>query len=409
MSGTLRVKLGRVAVGELVNILGDYNIFAFAEEYIDDYQRPILSQSLIGPDGHPRRKIPRTHVITPPFFANLLPESDGLLRSMIARQYEIKPTRDFPFLAHLGTDLPGAVEIEILGDFDEAREAQPQREQLPLPQTDIRFSLAGMQLKFSVSMRHERLTLPAQGNNSRWIIKLPTATRPYLPENEFYMMSLAAEMGLNVPQIRLVDLSTIEGLPENLPELHEDEPNLVYAIERFDRGPNGARTHYEDLNQIADQWPDKKYDNKPTHWVAGVVRTLCSTYDVDEFLARLTFGICIGNNDMHLKNWAVSYPNGRQAVLSPMYDFLCTTHYFNGAPLALTVGGERSFSRIDMSRMEELAKRAAISVARTRVVVRETVEKLRISWPAIRSRIPHQDLIESVEKNFARVPLMQLK
>jgi serine/threonine protein kinase HipA of HipAB toxin-antitoxin module len=32
---------------------------------------------------------------------------------------------------------------------------------------------------------------------------------------------------------------------------------------------------------------------------------------VDELVRRLVFGVCTGNNDMHLKNWALTYPGGR--------------------------------------------------------------------------------------------------
>jgi serine/threonine-protein kinase HipA len=250
MPGTLAVRLGATRVGELTNIAGDSNLFAFSDAYLEDAARPVLSQSLIDPSGRPRRRIPRTHVVAPAFFSNLLPEPDGLLRAMVASQYRIKSTRDFPFLHALGSDLPGAVEIEALGELRESPERFPDRGELPTTTTPLRFSLAGLQLKFSVSMSRNRFTLPARGEGSHWIVKLPTNAYSRLPENEYHVMRFAAAIGLNVPATRLVDLSEIDGLPQDLPELPLAEPRLAYAIERFDRGPNGARTHYEDLNQI---------------------------------------------------------------------------------------------------------------------------------------------------------------
>ena len=99
-----------------------------------------------------------------------------------------------------------------------------------------------------------------------------------------------------MPPVELIDIDAVEGLPADLPALRADEPRLAYAIARFDRAPNGERTHCEDFNQIADQQPQDKYDGKATHWIANVVATLCESADVDELVRRLVFGVCTGNN-----------------------------------------------------------------------------------------------------------------
>jgi serine/threonine-protein kinase HipA len=405
MPGALEVWLSDDRVGTFTNLPGDYNLFAFDEAYLEDENSPVLSQSLIAQSGKPIRRVPRTHRVAPPFFANLLPDEDGLLRGIIARQYNINRTRDYPFLQTLGLDLPGAVITRSTDPLmDEGQELDKEHVQHPL-----RFSLAGAQLKFSASMVANRLTLPLNGLGGYWIVKIPTNAFPRLPENEFAIMGLAKALGLNVPQIELVDLDQIDGLPQDLPGLRADEPRKAYAIRRFDRGTDGARIHFEDLNQIAGQAPADKYEHKATHWVANVVSTLCPAEDLDEFVRRLVFGICIGNNDMHLKNWSVGYPDRRNARIAPLYDYVCSRLYYPKGQLALTVGGEREFERVDEDTLRAFANAAEISARRTLVVAGDLVERLHQTWPTFRSTISDPSLTEAVEKNLRVSPLMKLR
>jgi serine/threonine-protein kinase HipA len=65
----------------------------------------------------------------------------------------------------------------------------------------LRFSLAGVQLKFSGLMdRQEGLTIPDKGMGGNWIIKLPSMTHDHVPENEYAMMYMAKEIGMNSPK-----------------------------------------------------------------------------------------------------------------------------------------------------------------------------------------------------------------
>lgn len=66
-----------------------------------------------------------------------------------------------------------------------------------------------------------------------------------MPENEFSAMKLAQVIGVNIPEIKLVELRNLVNLPDiPLP----DEP-YAYAIRRFDRTDEG-RVHTEDFAQI---------------------------------------------------------------------------------------------------------------------------------------------------------------
>ncbi len=402
MPGALQVFLGDTRVGTFTNLTGDYNLFSFDQAYVDDPQRPVVSQSLIGQTGEPLAIVRRVQTIAPPFFANLLPEEGSLLRSIVARQYAINPRRDFPFLRALGADLPGAI---IIRDDDVDDAAEPTDAAI-LDEQPLRFSLAGVQAKFSATSLDKRLSIPTSGVGGSWIVKLPTNTFARLPENEFVVMSLARAVGLNVPDIRLVNLDEIDGLPRELPELRGDEPRIAYAIRRFDRAP-GKRIHAEDFNQIASVAPDKKYYAKPSHWIAQVTQALCPPDDVDEFVRRLIFGVCVGNNDMHLKNWGVVYPNGRDARLAPMYDSICTRAYYPTGQLALTIGEERTFEAIDIRALSRFAHRAELSDRRTMVLAAEVTGRLRTAWHDMRATIDNATLVDALERALAAVPLMR--
>src|SRR5580658_3294559 len=163
----LSVRLHGKQIGVINRLAGDRQIFAFEQDYIDDPQRPTLSLSFKSRTGGlvtALRPVPR-HV--PPFFSNLLPE--GQLREYLAKLADVNPEREFFLLAVLGADLPGALVIEPLeGD---AKEDDAHHDNADAVHDDdrphdavLRFSLAGVQLKFSAVMEASGgLTVPAGG------------------------------------------------------------------------------------------------------------------------------------------------------------------------------------------------------------------------------------------------------
>ena len=73
-------------------------------------------------------------------------------------------------------------------------------------QAPLRFSLAGVQLKFSALMgRHGGLTIPASGMGGDWIVKLPSPTHDKPSEKpELFQTSLAIPTSMaasNVPDL----------------------------------------------------------------------------------------------------------------------------------------------------------------------------------------------------------------
>ena len=204
----------------------------------------------------------------PPFFANLLPE--GHLRTYLANLADLNPEREFFLLAVLGADLPGALVVSPLGGDEqkgEAHGAAKEREDQP-PETALRFSLAGVQLKFSAVMEAAGgLTVPVDGVGGSWIVKLPSARYSAVLENEFVMLEPARRVGITVPANRLVDIAQIKGLPE---EAHTAGGKAL-AVQRFDRVPGGDPVHMEDFAQVFGLFPGDKYGRRSYANIASVL------------------------------------------------------------------------------------------------------------------------------------------
>ena len=72
-----------------------------------------------------------------------------------------------------------------------------------------KFSLAGVQMKFSMKEKDGRYNLVHSAVNDghealgEWIIKTPSTQHAYVPLNEFSAMQLAALAGIDMPETRL--------------------------------------------------------------------------------------------------------------------------------------------------------------------------------------------------------------
>jgi serine/threonine-protein kinase HipA len=402
---TLRVKLGNRLVGTITNVVTDKNIFVFDPGYIEDEDRPVLSLSYYDIE---RKLITRPHEVQrrlPPFFSNLLPERDGVLRDYLAQRAGISPEREFPLLWLVGADLPGAVIAEDsegqplppLEKKSETREAN--KEEV------LRFSLAGVQLKFSALGRGgKQLRIPAQGRDGQWIVKLPSPRFPKVPENEFAMMTLAREVGIDVPEFGLIPVSSIGSLPA---EFAEDKTN-AYFIRRFDRGPDGERIHAEDFNQIYGQYPEKKYEQYGYTGMAKDLWALLGEKGLTEFIRRIVFNAAIGNADMHLKNWSLLYRDGRTPTLSPGYDYVSTMRYLPERDLGLPLARTKDVSRLDDELLEKASVQAGVPRGLVKDVAHETARSFIQAWSQHKAGLPIDDLGRGkIDEQLRIVPLFK--
>lgn len=372
---TLEVLLGDTLVGALTHLGNELLIFAFDHRYVEAVaDRPTLSLGFKAAGGGLVENTRPTRVRLPPFFSNLLPEAH--LRDYLAARGGVHPDREFFLLWLLGADLPGAVVVRA-PDGAEPPRSEEASDRPATQDRPLRFSLAGVQLKFSALMETSKgLTLPIDGVGGDWIVKLPSPRFEAVAENEFAMMTLARAVGIDVPEVQLVNTSDIGGLPSNLPEAFGQS----LAVRRFDRRRD-ERIHIEDFAQVFRVYPERKYRNASFGSIARILWLEAGEQAVAEFTRRLVFMTMIGNGDAHLKNWSLIYPDGHTPALSPAYDLVSTVPYISGDRLALSLGDTRSFGEVNLDRIARFADRAGLPTRVLVRVARETAAAIRDRWP----------------------------
>lgn len=399
----LNVLLHGEEIGTLTRVPGDRNLFVFTEHYINNPERSTLSLSFKGVFGELMTDARPTQTRVPPFFANLLPE--GRMREYLAEKAEVNPNREFFLLWVLGRDLPGAIELHpadgVSWPEDATEEAQD-----ALHDGDnkavLRFSLAGVQLKFSaIKEASGGLAIPANGVGGSWIVKLPSTKYNGVPENEFVMMNLARRVGIEVPETELVPVDKIVGLPREMERAGEN----AFAIKRFDRSADGQRTHIEDFAQIFSVYPERKYRNASYRNIAEVIWTEIGELGIAEFIKRFVFNALIGNGDMHLKNWSMIYPDGRTALLAPAYDFLSTVPYLPNDSLALNFVDSKAFDSLTFDQFSRFGAKARLPEKLVLETAQETVQTFAEAWRDVDDFFIDQEVRKAVEAHLKTVPL----
>lgn len=398
----LQVLLYNHHIGTLTHLPGDKNLFTFNEDYIKNPTSPILSLSFKDAYGKIITNVKTTQTRLPPFFANLLPE--GELRDYLAKRANINPLHEFFLLWTLGQDLPGALTIQAVdqGDSlpfkpDTAKLRQEMKQEFPL-----RFSLAGVQLKFSaVEKINHGLTIPTDGVGGDWIIKLPHTVFHGVPENEYTMMELARRVGIDVPETHLLPINQLQGLPQGFEKLGD----TVFAIKRFDRTENGDGIHIEDFAQVFGVYPEKKYKHASYRNVAAVIQSEIGELGSIEFIKRFVFNALIGNGDMHLKNWSLIYKEKNKASLAPAYDFVSTILYLPEDNLALNFVDNRNFSSLTIDQFKRFATKTQLNEHLVIDTVQETVESFSKAWKMVKELPIKKDVHSAISKHLKTIPL----
>lgn len=378
MGSVLEVHLGDVQVGMLTREAGGRLRFLFTEDYAEMANRPTLSLSYEVAPGQLMSLAPRAYTgRLPPFFSNLLPE--GPLRDLLIHRAGVRPSNEFALLCALGEDLPGGVRVVDAGAVSDTTGHPADYEREDNGETPLRFSLSGVQLKMSAVLKADGgLTIPARGVGGDWIVKLPRMRWDKMPENEFAMMTLAGEIGIPVPEVRLVALDSVTGLPEELRDLSES----AFAIRRFDRRAGGVWVHMEDFAQVFGKFPAGKYEG---HSYANIAAALATTTangreESMAFVRRIVHSALIGNGDSHLKNWSVLYDDPVRPTLSPAYDLVLSIPYLPHDRLALGFGGSKRFRSFDDQRARRFARAAQLPFEAVRLECLETAERTMDAW-----------------------------
>ena len=400
---TLNVLLYGELIGTITDVGSDRSLFAFTERYIEDKNRPILSLGFKDALGELITEFRPYQTKLMPFFSNLLPEE--AMRKYLAERAGVNPEREFFLLWVLGKDLPGAISIE-----PEDGEALPPDVKKLLDSEEsgrlraLRFSLAGVQLKFSaVKQAAGGLTVPVDGAGGSWIVKFPWSSHEGVPENEFSMMALARLTGIDVPENKLIEIEDIENIPEGI----EKYGNTAFAIKRFDRGSDGAGIHIEDFAQIFGVYPQNKYKKASMRNIAEVIGIEGQESDIAEFTRRLVFNALIGNADMHLKNWSLIYNDPRTASIAPAYDFVSTIPYIPDENMALKVSRSKKFSDFTMDELSHLAAKARLPEKLVLDTAKETVSLFHQVWNKEKNNLALSNhVIKTIEQHLKTIPMV---
>lgn len=405
---TIDILIGDTAVGSITLMPGERTYFEFSESYIRNQNRPTLSLNFKTKTGI-QTNIQASRQRLHPFFSNLLPE--GKLRDYLSNKLGVNPRREFFLLAGLGSDLPGAAIAVPRGDFETLRNEASEDEISEEPYEDIdivtpmRFSLAGIQLKFSaIESASGGLTIPVTGDGGSWIIKLPSLRHDNLPETEYSMLLLAQRMGIKIPEFRLLRTNEIEGIPSDIDESFGES----LAIKRFDRPDGQKRTHIEDFAQVFGLRSNDKYNRASYDNIAEVLAFETEQEDFVEYIRRLVFMIATGNGDMHVKNWSLIYPDGIKPRLSPAYDFIPTIVYNPQDRLGLTLGGTKSFNNVDITNFLKLASRARMPESLVKSEVKKAIDEFDAVWRTTKFDLPlPKDYVRIIDKHIQNTKLIK--
>ena len=310
------------------------------------------------------------HLPTKAFFENLLPE--GSVKEILEEHSKSNIKGEFEFLKIYGEDCAGAFVITPQDNVP-LKPNQNLKKEIELETlygylnqnrslTDAivnneggHFSLAGAQDKIPVIIEDTKLFIPLGNIPTTDIVKPhvryfnSTKDSPY---NEYFCMKLARNVGLNVP-----DVDIIEG----------EYP--LYITRRFDRiEVDGVikRIHQQDFCQARGITSAKKYesDGGPTfasnyNLVKDV--SVAPIPDLNQLLMWFWFNLVIGNNDCHSKNLAFLQTNTGLRI-SPFYDLLSTTIYKEISPkFSYGVGKQMLWFKMSKKNLAMQVKEMGIS------------------------------------------------
>lgn len=397
---SLEISLYDQPIGVIAHLPGDRNLFTFHQHYIDDPAHPMLSLSFKDNMGNLITDPQQTRTRLSPFFANLLPE--GHMRDYLASQAGVHSQREFFLLAALGKDLPGAIKATPVGPFLGDEKKVDKSNRVTHNSHILRFSLAGVQLKFSALWETDgRLTIPIDGVGGSWIVKFPSAVYPHVPENEFFMMEMARKMGIDVPETKLIPIDQISGIPSGLKTIG----NHAFIIERFDRDLMGHGIHIEDFAQVFGLFPEKKYQAASYRNIAQVIWSEVGEEGIAEFMRRFVFNALIGNGDMHLKNWSLIYRNKTEASLAPAYDFVSTIPYISNDQLALTFVDSKAFNTLSYEQFKRFAAKAQLPENLVLESVYDSVKRFAKVWKAPFNFQLDQALAQTIDNHLNSIPI----
>lgn len=356
----LDVRLGDSLVGTLA--LTDEGIVAFA--YSDQWLREGFSLNPFSLPLEKRVFLPKRYPLDGLFgvFDDSLPDGWGrLLVDRFLREHGIDPFEVSPLarLAIVGASGMGALEYlphfplpsplaeQSLDELAEACAAMLATDYSD--DIDTLFALAG-------SSGGARPKIFTAIDGEPWIVKFPSSVDPpSIGAQEFSIAQTAAEAGIIMPEVRLLESRQCEG---------------YFAIKRFDRvqTPEGTvekrpMVSAGALLETSHRIPNLDYDLL----MKLTLRLTESMKQVEALFRLMAFNVFIGNRDDHAKNFSFV----RQPVadasweLAPGYDL--TANYGMNGEHATTVNGKGR--EITVADIVDVGVRVGLRHARATAIV----------------------------------------
>jgi serine/threonine-protein kinase HipA len=391
-ASVLKLSLHGQSVGYLVGFQGGRNVLSFSDDFKQDENRPTFS--LITHPAFPRsEKIMAEpwvrHQRLHPTLSNLLPE--GALRALISQGLKVHADNEFYILSYLGADLPGALVVEPVEPEDVpasvlAIQSKTKVIKFDKVRSENKFSLAGVQMKFSMKEKEGRYNLSKGDVLGDWIVKTPSTQHKDVPLNEYTAMRLAELAGVDIPEIQLVELDKLD----NLPPINLPNEKLAFAIKRFDRSGD-IRIHMEDFAQVLVKYAHEKYNSANYEQIGRILYGFSgdAIADVQQFARRLLVNILLANGDAHLKNWSLIYSDRVAPRLSPAYDIVTTHVYIEGErQFALNLGKTKDWYGVSLLNFQSWAERAGIPWRIIKPHLDDVMEKARDRWDEAIKHLP---------------------
>ena len=231
-----------------------------------------------------------------------------------------------------------------------------------------KMSIQGVQPKLSAVLRVGLGRLEIVDRGGTYILKPQVPDYPELPQNEDLTMRLAATVGIDTPTHGLI---------------YGRDGLLTYFVRRFDRVGHSSKVPVEDFAQLSGGSRETKY-NSSMEKVVDVIDRFCTFPAIERMrlFERMLFNFLVGNEDMHLKNYAL-ISRGGNVQLAPAFDFLNTTIAIRNAAeeIALPIRGRKS--RLTRSDLFDYFARERLEL--NDGVIEEIVGRFGVAtkeWPA---------------------------
>ena len=191
-----------------------------------------------------------------------------------------------------------------------------------------KLSISGIQAKLSMKLDKKSKTLISVAEGGEYILKPQTGIYEQIPENENLCMTIAGQIGLDVPPHALIKLN---------------DGSSAFIIKRFDR-KNGEKINQEDFCQVLGKSKRDKYTGS-LEQIANKLNEISAIpgLDIQRVYERALFFFIIGNGDTHLKNFSINYTNMNNIRLSPAYDIVSSKLLIQGEEdCAITINGKKN-------------------------------------------------------------------